>query len=132
MLYDYAFFLRCLKSLLPKDYRFFEQYNQLEKELHEAYPKNVDFKNGLFPDENRIFSGGDSWRRSENWRYNEDEDEDYRRGDRDFDRRRREEEREERDERRPGTSRDERTEVHRRGDAEGVKITKQQLQHLFM
>ncbi|PAV86579.1 hypothetical protein WR25_12982 [Diploscapter pachys] len=78
-------------------------------------------------------SGGDSWRRSENWRYNEDEDENYRRGDRDFDRRRREEEeeREERDERRPGTSRDERSEVRRR-DAEGVKITKQQLQQLFM
>ena len=106
---------------------YFEQF------IHESaliiYGKKLILE---FPDENRIFSGGDSWRRSENWRYNEDEDEDYRRGDRDFDRRRREEEREERDERRPGTSRDERTEVHRRGDAEGVKITKQQLQHLFM
>jgi hypothetical protein len=26
---------------------FFEQYHQLEKELHEAFPQNVDFKNGL-------------------------------------------------------------------------------------
>ncbi|NUO00817.1 MAG: NB-ARC domain-containing protein, partial [Saprospiraceae bacterium] len=26
---------------------FFEQYNQLEKELYEAYPQNVGFKNGL-------------------------------------------------------------------------------------
>jgi tetratricopeptide (TPR) repeat protein len=32
---------------LPQALTFFEQYNGLEKELHEAYPQNVEFKNGL-------------------------------------------------------------------------------------
>jgi tetratricopeptide (TPR) repeat protein len=32
---------------LPPALTFFEEYNRLKKELHEAYPQNVDFKNGL-------------------------------------------------------------------------------------
>jgi hypothetical protein len=32
---------------LPKALTFFEEFNRLEKELHAAYPENVDFKNGL-------------------------------------------------------------------------------------
>jgi tetratricopeptide (TPR) repeat protein len=32
---------------LNKALGFYEQYNQLEKELHEAYPQNVEFKNVL-------------------------------------------------------------------------------------
>lgn len=32
---------------LDKALAFFERYNQLEKELYEAYPNNVEFKNNL-------------------------------------------------------------------------------------
>jgi hypothetical protein len=32
---------------LPQALTYFEQYNQLEKELHEADPTNVAFKNVL-------------------------------------------------------------------------------------
>ena len=35
------------QSNLEKALSYYEQCNQLEKELYEAYPQNVSFKNGL-------------------------------------------------------------------------------------